>query len=174
MKFLLAILAVSIFAHSWSQSPDDYVKSIERLRSKGKLTAKSSIDKTFVGSLTAYYDKDSLVLITSLTDAEAAGTETLYFLQKGVLTKAFVMEAIFNASDEWTEYFSKHKAADKCYSCHGKKNCIVTEFTFGEKPTVVRAENKKNVELSMDERDQMTRELIKTCKQLKVLSKELQ
>ena len=72
MKFLLTILTVLIFGHAWSQSPDDYVKSIEKLRGKGKLTAKSSVDKTFVGSVTAYYHKDSLVLISTLTDAEAA------------------------------------------------------------------------------------------------------
>lgn len=62
-----------------SQTADDYVRTIEKLRSKGKLTTKSSIDKTFVGSVTGYYDHDSIVLINSLTDAEAAGTETLYF-----------------------------------------------------------------------------------------------
>ena len=162
-----------IFGHAWSQSPDYYVKSIEKLRSKGKLTAKSSIDKTFVGSVTAYYDKDSLVMISSLTDAEAAGTETLYFLQRGALSKAFVMESTFNSSDEWTGYFFRHKAADKCYSCHGKKNCIVTQFSFGGKPTVVRTENKKNIALPAGEKNQMTKEVINTCEQLKILSKEL-
>jgi hypothetical protein len=156
-----------------SQSPDDYVKAIEKLRSKGKLAAKSSIDKTFVGSVTAYYDKDSLVLISSLTDAEAAGTETLYFLQRGVLTKAFVMESTFNSSNEWTKYFSRHKGADKCYSCHGKKNCIVTEFTFRKKPTVLRAENKKKMELTGEENEAMVKELIKTFEELKALTREL-
>jgi len=173
MKTLLTIFTVFLSGQSLSQSPDDYVKAIEKLRSKGKLTAKSSIDKTFVGSVTAYYDKD-LVLISSLTDAEAAGTETQYFLQSGVLTKAFVIESTFNSSDEWAEYFSRHRAADKCHSCHGYKNCVVTEFTFREKPTVVRTENKKRIELSMAEKDRMMKELINTCEQLKVLSKELQ
>lgn len=163
---------VEIWA-SWPQSPDAYVKAIEKLRSKGKLTAKSSIDRTFVGSVTAYYDKDSLVMISSLTDAEAAGTETLYFLQRGMLTKAFVMESTFNSSHEWTEYFSRHEAADKCYLCHGKKNCIVTEFTFGEKPTVVRTENKKKIELTAEEKEERIEELIATCEQLKDLTNEL-
>lgn len=174
MKFLFTIVIVLIFEPAWSQSPDYYVKAIEKLRTKGKLTAKSSIDKTFVGSVTAYYYNDSLVLISTLTDAEAAGTETLYFLKRKVLTKAFVMESTFNSTDEWTEYFSRHKAADKCYSCHGKMNCIMTEFTFGDKPTVVRTDNKKRIELSLDEKDRMTNELINTCEQLIVLSKELQ
>src|SRR6186713_882835 len=74
-----------------SQSPDGYVKEIEKLRREGKLTAKSSTDKTFVGSVTAYYDKDSLVLINSLADAEASMTETLYYVKNGVVKKVYIM-----------------------------------------------------------------------------------
>lgn len=173
MKFLLTILTILICGHSWAQSPDDYVKAIQKLRSKDKLTAKSSVDKTFVGSVTAYYDNDSLVLISTLTDAEAAGTETLYFLQRGVLTKAFVMESTFNSSNEWTEYFTRHKAADKCYSCHGKMNCIMTEFTFGDKPTVMRTDNKKKTEVTGEEKEAMVKEFIKTFEELKALAREL-
>jgi hypothetical protein len=84
------------------------------------------------------------------------------------------MSSTFNSSDEWTEYFSRHKAAEKCYTCHGKSNCMVTEFTFEEKPIVVRTANKKKIELSMDEKDGMVKELMQTVQELKVLSKEFQ
>jgi len=171
MKPLFTILTVLIFGQLWSQSTDGYVKTIERLRSKGKLTAKTSTDKTVVGSVTAYYDKDSLVLINSLTDAETAGTETLYFLKDGVLQKVFIIAATFNSNDEWTEYYARHKSIDKCYKCHGKRNCIVTEITFGNKPTIVTSEN---IELTQEEKDKMLTDLQSTSEELKVLSKELE
>lgn len=174
MRLLITILTVLTFGQLWSQTPDDYVKTIEKLRSKGKLTTKASTDKTIVGSMRVYYDRDSLVLINSLTDAEAAGTEILYFLKEGVLKKAFIMAATFDSNDEWTEYYSRHKSVDKCYSCHGKINCIVTEVTFGDKPTVVTTENKKKRELTGDEKEKILTELLKTSEELKVLSKELQ
>jgi antitoxin component YwqK of YwqJK toxin-antitoxin module len=171
MRFLFTVVTVLMFGELWSQSADDYVKTIERLRNKGKLTTKSSTDKTFVGSVTAYYDKDSLVLINSLTDGESGGAETLYFLKNGVLMKVLTMSTAFDSSDEWSEYYSKHKSIDKCYTCHGKRNCIVTEITFGEKPTIVT--NKKKRELAQDEMDKMTTELRRTSEELKILLKEL-
>lgn len=117
MRLLFIILTVFAFGQSWSQSEDDYVKTIERLLTKGKLTTKTSTDKTFVGSVTAYYDKDSLVLINSLTDAEAAGTETLYYIKNGVLKKVFIMTALLSSNDKWAEFYSKHKSRDNCYKC---------------------------------------------------------
>lgn len=135
---------------------------------------KASTDKTFAGSVRAYYDKDSLVLINSLTDAEAAGTETLYFLKDGILKKVFIMGATFDSSDEWTDYYSRHKSVDGCYTCHGKKNCIVTEITFGDNPIIVMIDNRKKRKLSQDEQDKLIFELRKTSEELKVLSKELE
>jgi hypothetical protein len=174
MRVLLIALTILAFGHVWSQTPDDYVKTIEKLRSKGELTTKSSNVKTFVGSLTGYYANDSLVLINSLTDAEAAGTETLYFIKHGVLKKVFIMAATFDSSDKWTGYYSKHKSIDNCYTCHGKPNCIVTEITLGDKPTIIVIENKKKKELSKDEKEKMLAHVRKTCDELVVLIKGLE
>lgn len=172
MRLIITILTLLTFGQVWSQTPDDYVKTIEKLRSKGKLTTKASTDKIFVGSMRVYYDKDSIVLINSLTDGETGGTEILYFLKDGVLKKVFIMAVAFESSDEWTEYYARHKSIDKCYSCHGKRNCIVTEVTFGENPTIVT--NGKKRELAQDEKNRMLPELRTTCEELKSLSKELQ
>jgi len=171
MRLLFTVLTVLTFGQLWSQSADNYVKTIERLRSKSKLTTKSSTDKTFVGSVTAYYDKDSLVLINSLRDGETGGAETLYFLKNGVLMKVFIMSTAFDSRDEWSGYYSKHKSIDKCYTCHGKENCIVTEITFGDKPTIVT--NKKKRELAQDKKDKMITELRRTTEELKSLLKGL-
>ncbi|MBL7834639.1 MAG: hypothetical protein JNK18_11830 [Cyclobacteriaceae bacterium] len=161
-------------SQGWSQSPDNYVKSIEKLRSKGKLTTKSSIDKTFAGSVTGYYYKDSIVLISSLTDAEAAGTETLYFLKDGRLKKVFVMSTTFESNDDWKEYYSKHKSVDNCYKCHGKPNCTVTEITFGDMPTIFMTEEKIKKELTGDSKEKMLFDVKRTCGELEVLVKDLE
>jgi hypothetical protein len=174
MRLLLITLTILAFGQVWSQTPDDYARTIENLRSKGKLTIKSSTDKTFVGSVTGYYDNDSIVLINSLTDAEAAGTETLYFIKDGVLKKVFIMAATFDSSDEWTGYYSKHKSIENCYTCHGKPNCIVTEITLGDKPTIIVTENKKKKELSQDEKEKMLVDVKRTSDELQVLIKELE
>jgi hypothetical protein len=174
MRRILIALAFLVSGQVYSQPLDSYVKTIEKLRSKGKLTTKSSIDKTFVGSVTGYYDKDSIVLINSLTDAEAAGTETLYFIKDGTLKKVYVMAATFDSNDEWNEYYSKHKSVDNCYKCHGKPNCIVTEITFGDRPTVFVTENKRKRELNGDDKDKMFLDVKRTFDELKVLVKELE
>jgi hypothetical protein len=174
MKRLLIALTFLVSGQVYSQPTDSYVKTIEKLRSKGKLTTKSSIDKTFVGSVTGYYDKDSIVLINSLTDAEAAGTETLYFIKDGTLKKVYVMAATFDSNDEWKEYYSKHKSVDNCYKCHGKPNCIVTEIKFGDQPTVFVTENKRKRELNGDDKDKMLLDVRRTFDELKVLVKELE
>jgi hypothetical protein len=174
MRRLLIALAFLVSGQVYSQPTDSYIKTIEKLRSKGKMTTKSSIDKTFVGSVTGYYDKDSIVLINSLTDAEAAGTETLYFIKDGTLKKVYVMSATFDSNDEWKEYYSKHKSVDNCYKCHGKPNCIVTEITFGDQPTVFVTENKRKRELNGDKKEQMLLDVKRTCDELKVLVKDLE
>jgi hypothetical protein len=174
MKRLLIALTFLVSGQVYSQPTDNYVKTIEKLRSKGKLTTKSSIDKTFVGSVTGYYDKDSIVLINSLTDAEAAGTETLYFIKDGTLKKVYVMSATFDSNDEWKEYYSKHKSLDHCYKCHGKPNCMLTEITFGDQPTVFVTENKRKRELNGDYKDKMLLDVKRTFDELKVLVKELE
>ena len=167
MRLLFIALTILAYGQVWSQTP-------EKLRSKGKLTKKSSTDKTFVGSLTGYFNNDSIVLINGLTDAEAAGTETLYFIKDGVIKKVFIMAATFNSSDEWTEYYSKHKSIENCYTCHGKPNCIVTEITLGDKPTVIVTENKKKKELSHDEKEKMLVDVKRTSDELQVLIKGLE
>ncbi len=174
MRRLLIALTFLVSGQVCSQPTDSYVKTIEELRSKGKLTAKSSIDKTFVGSVTGYYDKDSLVLISSLTDAEAAGTETLYFIKDGTLKKVFVMAATFDSNDEWKEYFSKHKSVDNCFICHGKPNCIVTEITYVSKPTIFVTDDKGTREMTGDEKKNMLHAVNRTCNELKTIVKELQ
>jgi hypothetical protein len=174
VRLLLTTLTILAFGQVWSQTPDDYVTTIEKLRSKGKLTIKSFTDKTFVGSVTRYYDNDAIVLINSLADAEAAGTETLYFINDGVLQKVFKMAATFDSSDEWNEYYSKHKSINKCYSCHGKPDCIVTEITLGDKPEIVVTENKKKTELTQDEKEKMLADVRKISEELKALLNEIE
>ena len=171
---LLIALTFLVSGQGWSQSTDNYVKTIEKLRSKGKLTTKSSIDKTFVGSVTGYYDKDSIVLISSLTDAEAAGTETLYFIKDGTLKKVFVMAATFDSNDEWKEYYTKHESVDNCYKCHGKPNCIVTEITFDDMPTIFVTENKRKRGLTGENKEKMLLDVKRTFDELKVLIKDLE
>lgn len=173
-SLLIALTFFLVSGHAWSQPTDDYVRTIEKLRSNGKLTAKSSIDKTFVGSVTGYFDKDSIVLISSLTDAEAAGTETLYFLKDGILEKVFIMAAKFDSNDEWKEYYSRHTSVDNCYKCHGKPNCIVTEITFGDQPTIVVTENKNQRRLIGVDNERMLLDVRRTCDELKILVKELE
>jgi hypothetical protein len=174
MRLLFIELTFIVSGQVYSQPTDSYVKTIEKLRSKGKLTTKSSIDKTFVGSVTGYYDKDSIVLVNSLTDAEAAGTETIYFIKEGTLKKVYVMAATFDSNDEWKEYYSKHKSVDNCYKCHGKLNCIVTVITFGDQPTVLVTENKRKRELNGDDKDKILLDVKRTCDELKVLVKDLE
>ncbi len=174
MRHLLIALTFLASGQVWSQPTDNYVKTIEKLRGKGKLTSKSSIDKTFVGSVTCYYYKDSVVLISSLTDAEAAGTETLYFIKDGILKKVFVIDATFDSSDEWEEYYSKHKSVDNCYKCHEKPNCIVTDIGFGDRPKVFVTEGKRKNELTGDDKEKMLRDVKRTCDELKILVKEFE
>jgi hypothetical protein len=174
MKLLFTALTFLTFAHAWSQKSDDYAKTIENLRSKGKLTTKSTADKTVVGAVTGYYDNDSIVLINSLTDAEAAGTETLYFIKDGILTKVYIMAATFDSNDEWSDYHAKHMAIDQCYACHGKPNCIVTEITLDDSPTIVVTEHKKKRELTQDEKEKMIADIRKTSDELQVVLKELE
>ncbi|HEU5290013.1 MAG TPA: hypothetical protein VFU05_05165 [Cyclobacteriaceae bacterium] len=175
MRLLFTILTVLTFGQLWSQSADDYVRKIEGLRNKGQLTTKTSVDKTPVGSMTAYYNnKKSLVLISTLTDAEASGTETLYFFRDGILTKAFIMASTFKSNDGWKEYYKKHKSVDKCYSCHGEPYCRVTAITFADSATFAATENKKQRKITQDEKTKMLTELQKTSEELKILAKELQ
>jgi hypothetical protein len=84
------------------------------------------------------------------------------------------MAATFDSSDEWKEYYSKHKAIDKCYICHGKPDCIVTEITLGDKPTIVVTENKRKRELTQDEKEKMLADVKRTSDELQVLIKELE
>lgn len=173
MKYLLIVCSLLISTLAWCQPTDKYVKSIEKLRSNGKLTTKSSVDKTFVGSVTSYFYKDSLVLISSMTDAEFAGTETQYFIKDGTLMKVFIMNASITSSDEWKEYFARHKALDDCYACHGKPNCTTTEITFGKKPMIVFIENKTRKELTEDSKSKLLIDATRTFDELKMLVKEL-
>jgi hypothetical protein len=132
-----------------------------------------SADKTFVGSVTGYYDNNSLVLTNSLTDAEAAGTETFYFIKHGVLKKVFIVAATFEPNDEWKEYYSKHRSNENCYHCHGKPNCIVTEITMNKKPIITVTEGKQKRELTQDESGELLNEVQKTSEELEILLNEL-
>jgi antitoxin component YwqK of YwqJK toxin-antitoxin module len=174
MKLLFIILAFLLSAQAWPQRPDNYVKTIEKLKGKGKLTTMTYPCKTFVGSLTGYRNNGSLVLINSLTDAEAAGTETLYYLKNGILRKVFIMNVTFDSNDEWQEYYLKHKSADRCQSCHGKPNCIVTEITLGDTVTIVVIDGKEKTQLTPHEKKKMLMNIQTTSEELKALLKELE
>jgi hypothetical protein len=173
MRLLFTILPVLAFGQLWSQSADNYVKTIEKLRAKGQLTTKASADKTFVGSVTAYFDKDSLVLINSLTDAETAGTETRYYIRDGNVKKVLIMTALLASNDKWTEFYSKHKSGDNCYKCHGNPECFVREITFGDKVTIKTKENGKAKQLTQHDNERMLSDIRKTYQELKTLLKEL-
>lgn len=175
MRLLVIALALGFIACGPKvlQQKDGYAEKIEKLRSAGKLTTKTSTNKTFVGSVTAYYDNGSLVLINSLADAEAAGTETFYYIKDGDLKNVLIIAATFDSADEWAEYYSSHKSVDRCHSCHGKPNCIVTEMIIGDKSTVKVAGSKEVRQPTQDEKTKMLASAQKTTKELQVLLKEL-
>jgi hypothetical protein len=172
MRIRFTILTVFAFGELWSQSVDNYVKAIERLRTRGQLIAKTSTEKTFVGSVTAYYEKDSLVLINSLNDAEATGTETLYYIKNGVVKKVHIMIALLESNDKWAEFYSKHKSQVNCYKCHGNAQCFITEITFGDRVTIKTTENGKIKQLTQDDKEKMLSDIRKTYEELKILLKE--
>lgn len=174
MRILISILLVFFLQQTWAQDKDDdFVRKVERLRRGNNLTVKTYPGKTFVGSLTGYYDKGKLVLINSLTDAEAAGTETLYYIRNGALSKVFIMAAQFDSNEEWDAYFSKHTSADNCYSCHGKPRCIITVITFDGDPTVTVTEMDESKQLTKAEKEEIIRGVLTTREQLETLLKEL-
>jgi hypothetical protein len=172
MKLFVLVLTFIIHTGVWSQSSDGYVQSIEKARRIGQLTSRSSTEKTAVGSVTAYYKQDALVLIASLTDAEAAGTETLYFFKDGVLKKVFIMAATFRSHNEWKDYYAGHTEADRCFGCHGQATCTVTEVTFGNRPTITVLEQNKRRESTGVEKDKMLEEVRRTSEELKILAEE--
>lgn len=174
MRLILIILASFVLRVTYSQSKDNnYVDKIEKLRGENKLTVKTYPEKTFVGSLSGYYYNDALVLINSLTDAEAAGTETLYYIEHGVLRKVFAMAATFDSNKEWPEYFAKHKSEEKCYECHGKPNCVVTIITFDRNPVVSMTVNKRSRKLTKDEETSILKETVETKSELEKMLNEL-
>jgi hypothetical protein len=106
MRLLFSILFLFFLQRAWSQdSGDGFVRTIEGLRRDDSLNAKTYPGNTFAGLLTGCHDTGTLVLINTLTDAEAAGTETLYYIRDGALSKVFMMAARFEAHEEWPGYF---------------------------------------------------------------------
>jgi hypothetical protein len=176
MKILITILALFLSAQARSQNNDvdDFVRTVTKLRKDKKLTAKIHPDKTFVGSLTGYYDKDSLVLINTLTDAEAAGTETLYFIQNGLVKRVYTIAAQFDSNEEWPEYFSKHKSANNCYACHSKPNCTVTVINFNDDGIVEILKKGKPQKITPDEKTKILSEALMKSRELTLLVKQLQ
>jgi antitoxin component YwqK of YwqJK toxin-antitoxin module len=174
MKFLLTAMILFAFGQVACQRTDNYVATVDKLRNQGKLTAKAYPDKTFVGSVTGYYNKGSLVLINSLTDAEAAGTETLYYIKDGVLKKIFILAAQLESNKDWRAYFEKHKSKDNCRECHGQLNCIVTEITFDDKSITTITQGKETKRLNRDDETKLLTDVQKTVEELKVLLKELE
>lgn len=174
MRLLFPILFLFFLQQAWSQDGgDDFVRTTERLRHDGSLTTKTYPGKTFAGSLTGYYHNGTLVLINTLTDAEAAGTETLYFIRDGALSKVFIMAAQFEAHEEWAGYFSKHKLADKCYACHGKRHCVVTVITFDGGPIIAVTEKGMAKHLTEAEQAEIIGRAISARRELEALLKEL-
>lgn len=174
MKIVLTALTFLLFEPCWSQHPDEYVKQIEKLRSKGKLTEKTYPGKTFVGSLTGYYENDSLVLINTLTDAEAAGGEILYYIRNGALKKIFIMSAQFESNKAWAGYYAKHRAAEECLKCHQTPTCLVTEITLGRDTTLSMTSNRTVQQVTQKAKTEMIEHLSKTAEELKVLLRELE
>ena len=175
MRALLSILILSFLIQACSQAKkdDEFVWMIENLRKENLLTTKTYPEKTFVGSLTGYYDKGTLVLMNSLTDAEEAGTETSYYIKDGRLTKVYIMDAKFDSHAEWAAYFRKHQAAEDCDFCHGTKNCTVTVVNFDEEPTVEVTKDGQSRILTGNERTGILSETSKTSEELTVLLREL-
>lgn len=175
MRLLLISTAIFLTTQVYSQNKtiDQWVKTVDALRKSGKLTVRVHPDKTFVGALAGYYDNDSLVLINSLTDAEAAGVETLYYIKDGALQKVLIMAAVFDSSDEWNEYSLKHKRNEDCLACHLKPNCGVTIITFQQEPRMEAFQNKKPVSVNQEEKNEMIDEVSRTYKELRVLLAEL-
>lgn len=175
MKLFL-VLTTLLFCgqvHAQDKVIDQWVKTVDAFRKNGKLTTRAYPDKTFVGALVGYYDNDSLVLINSVTDAEAAGTETLYYIKDGALQKVFIMAAVFDSNDEWNEYRSKHRRNENCLSCHLKPNCSITIITFQKEPVIEVFQNKIPVDLSREEKNEMINEVSRTYKELQVLLAKL-
>jgi len=171
---LFTILIVCFCQPAFTQQQkEDFVGRIERLRKENKLTVKAYPDKTFVGSVAGYYDNGSLVLINSLTDAEFGGTETCYYIKGGALHSVFVSTASFHSSDEWAGYFTKHKAVDKCKSCHGKKYCFTLAIIFSSNPLIVAKENGKMKRLNQDEREKAITDVNKNREQLESMLSKL-
>jgi len=174
MRSLFIILLICSFHLAFAQQQkEDFVGWVEKLRKENKVTIKAYPDKTFVGSLTGYYDNGSLVLINSLTDAEFGGTETLYYIKDGALHSVFISTASFDSSDEWAGYFAKHKAFDRCKSCHGKKQCFTLAISFESSPLFVAKTNGKMRSLNQDEREKALADVEKTRKQLEAMLSEL-
>lgn len=175
MRLLLIITTLFLSTRVYSQNKaiDHWVKTVDTLRKDGKLTTRAYPDKTFVGAFAGYYDKDSLVLINSLTDAEAAGTETLYYIKDGALQKVFILAAVFDSNNEWNEYGAKHRRNEECLSCHLKPNCRVTVITFRKEPVIEVFQNKVPVDLSQEEKNEMINEVSRTYKELQVLLAKL-
>jgi hypothetical protein len=172
MKTLLTVLLILSFGELWSQSADAYVKSIDKLRRKGKLTFKSSTDKTIVGSLTAYYYNGSLVLLSSLTDAETAGTETLYYLRGEELVKVYMMAAQLRSHEDWKRYAGRHKKMQACRSCHRESDCTVTEVTVAS-DEIAMLERGKSQAVPEEEKAKIIANIRATVEELKAIAKNM-
>jgi hypothetical protein len=176
VRLLLTIsaLLLSRYVYSQTDNVDHLVRALEKQRNEKRLTGRVYPGKIFVGSLTGYYDaQDSLVMINTLTDAEEAGTETLYYFQHGLLKRVYVMAARLDSNPEWTEYFSKHTSTDNCKSCHSKPNCTVTIITLAADTTLEMTENLRARKIAQSERTKVISEIVATSKELRVMLKEL-
>jgi len=172
---LFVVLVMCSCPQVFSQQNDGFVSRVEKLRKANALTVKEYDGKTYVGSLTGYYEGGSLVLINSLTDAEFGGTETLYYINDSSLHSVYVSSASFTSSGEWVGYFTKHKVFDHCESCHGKKACFTLAITFNGsgRPRVVATENGRLKPLNDDEKDKAVSDVKKTRKELEAMLSEL-
>ncbi len=173
-KNVVTILCILFFGSAFSQvDVDNFVKTIEKLRREKKLIIKAYPDKTFVGSLTGYYQDDSLVLINTLTDGEMSGRESLYYFKNGNLVKLYIIKAEFDSSDVWRDYFAKHMAIENCEVCHSKPNCTTAVVTFQSDTTFEGTHRGKQRTISTKEREEIVHQIPKTIRELKILLKEL-
>ncbi len=133
MRQIFTFIIIFSLAQVYAQDNPFIAKQtrvIDSLYNKNLLKKKEYDGRTFVGSLSGYYFKDTLVYVNTLTDGEYGGVETKYYCKDTTLMKVKSMSTQFADPNEWTEYYKKHKKNQNCNSCHSKVNCNTTTIVF--------------------------------------------
>ena len=112
MRQIFTFIIIFSLAQVYAQDNPFIAKQtrvIDSLYNKNLLKKKEYDGRTFVGSLSGYYFKDTLVYVNTLTDGEYGGVETKYYCKDTILMKVKSMSTQFADPNEWTEYYKKHK-----------------------------------------------------------------